>query len=72
MDTPCSDRSSYEVSIRYFLIERMNRMRDFSWNYFTMTGDVESYLLFKEIDHQASVEPEEEEDLIPDDMELTN
>jgi hypothetical protein len=50
----------------------MNRMRDFSWNYFTMTGDVESYLLFKEIDHQASVEPEEEEDLIPDDMELTN
>lgn len=25
-------------------------MRDFSWNYFSMTGDVESYLLFKQID----------------------
>ena len=25
-------------------------MRDFSWKYFTLTGDVESYLLFKEID----------------------
>ncbi|MDF2718731.1 MAG: YqzL-like protein, partial [Paenibacillus sp.] len=53
-------------------IERMNRMRDFSWKYFTMTGDVESYLLFKEIDHQANTEPEEEEDLIPDDTDLLN
>ncbi|WP_157076191.1 YqzL family protein [Alicyclobacillus kakegawensis] len=23
-------------------------MRDFSWRYFTMTGDIEAYLLFKE------------------------
>ncbi|GAA3403811.1 YqzL family protein [Paenibacillus hodogayensis] len=46
-------------------------MRDFSWKYFTMTGDVESYLLYKEIDHQDIVEPEEQEDLIPDDMELS-
>ncbi|PYI51752.1 YqzL family protein [Paenibacillus flagellatus] len=45
-------------------------MRDFSWKYFTMTGDVESYLLYKEIDHQSKVEPEEEEDIIPDDLEL--
>ncbi|QJC52546.1 YqzL family protein [Paenibacillus albicereus] len=25
-------------------------MRDFSWTYFTMTGDVESFLLYKEVD----------------------
>lgn len=24
-------------------------MRDFSWNYFSMTGDVNAYLLYKEI-----------------------
>jgi hypothetical protein len=44
-------------------------VRDFSWKYFTMTGDVESYLLYKEMDHQAKVEPEEEEDIIPDETE---
>ncbi|PLT46531.1 hypothetical protein B8V81_4962 [Paenibacillus pasadenensis] len=25
-------------------------MRDFSWTYFAMTGDVESFLLYKEVD----------------------
>ncbi|MFC7681511.1 YqzL family protein [Paenibacillus sp. GCM10028914] len=25
-------------------------MRDFSWKYFTMTGDVDAYLLYKESD----------------------
>lgn len=51
----------------------MIRMRDFSWKVFTMTGDVESYLLFKEIDHQAEPEPETEEmDVVADDMELLN
>lgn len=25
-------------------------MRDFSWKYFTLTGDVESYMLYKEMD----------------------
>lgn len=44
-------------------------MRDFSWSYFTMTGDVESYLLYKEIDFGSNVEPEEEEDLIQDEIE---
>jgi hypothetical protein len=24
-------------------------MRDFSWKYFTMTGDVESFMLYKEM-----------------------
>lgn len=24
-------------------------MRDFSWSYFSMTGDVDAYLLYKEI-----------------------
>lgn len=47
-------------------------MRDFSWKYFTMTGDVESYLLFKEMDHEEIVRPEEQEDLIPDEGELTD
>lgn len=47
-------------------------MRDFSWKYFTITGDVESYLLYKEIDHRETMTPEEEEDAIPDETELTN
>jgi hypothetical protein len=47
-------------------------MRDFSWKYFTLTGDVESYLLYKEIEFSSAVRPEEEEDLIPDEeMELS-
>ncbi|MDQ6421110.1 YqzL family protein [Paenibacillus sp. LHD-117] len=25
-------------------------MRDFSWKYFTLTGDVESFMLYKEVD----------------------
>ncbi|WP_081735178.1 YqzL family protein [Paenibacillus gorillae] len=25
-------------------------MRNFSWKYFTLTGDVESYMLYKEMD----------------------
>ena len=25
-------------------------MRDFSWQYFLMTGDVDAYMLFKEMD----------------------
>jgi hypothetical protein len=27
----------------------MIRMRDFSWSYFWATGDVESYMLYKQI-----------------------
>jgi hypothetical protein len=28
---------------------RKYKMRDFIWNYFSTTGDVEAYLLYKEI-----------------------
>lgn len=27
-------------------------MKDFSWKYFALTGDVESYLLYKDINNQ--------------------
>lgn len=29
-------------------------LRDFSWKYFTLTGDVESFLLYKEVDELVS------------------
>ncbi|SFS85936.1 YqzL family protein [Paenibacillus sp. BC26] len=28
-------------------------MRDFSWKYFTLTGDVEAFMLYREMDEQA-------------------
>jgi hypothetical protein len=40
-------------------------MRDFIWNVFSMTGDVESYLLYKEVDESKQDEDwagEEQED----------
>jgi hypothetical protein len=40
-------------------------MRDFSWKYFTITGDVESYLLYKEV-NQNGEEEQENVDLLPD------
>lgn len=43
-------------------------MRDFSWKYFTLTGDVESYLLYKEVHHSGDEEQEEEE-LLPDELD---
>jgi hypothetical protein len=41
-------------------------MRDFSWKYFAMTGDVESYLLYKAFDPQnaAGVDEWDEEELL--------
>lgn len=30
-------------------------MRDFSWKYFAMTGDVDAYLLYKETEGESSV-----------------
>ncbi|MDQ1912941.1 YqzL family protein [Paenibacillus sp. GD4] len=36
-------------------------MRDFSWKYFSMTGDVDAYLLYKQITDQDDEEPESEE-----------
>lgn len=39
-------------------------MRDFSWKYFTMTGDVDAYLLYKQIARKqpAELELDEEEE----------
>jgi hypothetical protein len=37
-------------------------MRDFSWQYFSLTGDVDAYLLYKEINHDSDPN-ETEEDL---------
>lgn len=31
-------------------------MRDFSWKYFTLTGDVDAFLLYKEVDGLAITE----------------
>ncbi|WP_219836309.1 YqzL family protein [Paenibacillus sp. R14(2021)] len=31
-------------------------MRNFSWKYFTLTGDVEAFLLYREMDEQAKAE----------------
>jgi hypothetical protein len=33
-------------------------MRDFSWKYFMMTGDVDAYMLYKEIDDESLDEPD--------------
>ncbi|MFF2887762.1 YqzL family protein [Paenibacillus sp. NPDC057967] len=39
-------------------------MRDFSWKYFTLTGDVESFMLYKEMDqHGLSAHPSAAEGL---------
>jgi hypothetical protein len=45
-------------------------MRDFSWKYFTMTGDVDAYLLFKEMDgEQDEGESVDEPSLLDDTLE---
>jgi hypothetical protein len=36
-------------------------MRDFSWQYFSLTGDVDAYLLFKEFDRSADLDNSEED-----------
>ncbi|OXM86100.1 YqzL family protein [Paenibacillus rigui] len=37
-------------------------MRDFSWKYFSMTGDVDAYLLYKQVSEDSSAVPMESED----------
>lgn len=37
-------------------------MRDFSWKYFSMTGDVDAYLLYKEISNDSEDMLAESED----------
>jgi len=42
-------------------------MRDFSWKYFSMTGNVDAYLLYKEISNdEYSSDAELEEEPSPD------
>lgn len=42
-------------------------MRNFSWKYFTLTGDVESYMLYKEMDQFST---EEHTNMLGDTEEL--
>jgi len=47
-------------------------MRDFSWKYFTLTGDVDAFMLYKEMDQLADAAgdgEEEPEDGNADDMQ---
>lgn len=44
-------------------------MRDFSWTYFSMTGDVDAYLLYKDIKERDSLKTDSEEEPEPDGQE---
>ncbi|NBD22848.1 YqzL family protein [Paenibacillus glycinis] len=46
-------------------------MRNFSWKYFTLTGDVEAFMLYREMEEHASAEaiPQEEEGEAPAERE---
>ncbi|WP_127582665.1 YqzL family protein [Paenibacillus koleovorans] len=44
-------------------------MRDFSWKYFTLTGDVESYLLYKEWNRNGGESEQEEAEPLPDELD---
>lgn len=39
-------------------------MRDFSWKYFSMTGDVDAYLLYKEAGSNSEEEAAAAEELL--------
>ncbi|MDP5273101.1 YqzL family protein [Chengkuizengella axinellae] len=45
-------------------------MRDFSWKYFINTGDVDAYLLYKQINEQDEEELEQED--IPEEDGVIN
>jgi hypothetical protein len=47
-------------------------MRDFSWKYFTLTGDVEAFMLYKEMDQLAAAGGEGEEDAEEGDADNAN
>lgn len=44
-------------------------MRNFSWKYFAVTGDVDAYMLYKEVGSEAEIESAASGELI-DSMEL--
>jgi len=39
-------------------------MRDFTWNYFSMTGDVDAYLFYKEINAEENEAEMDNPDLL--------
>ena len=45
-------------------------MRNFSWKYFTLTGDVESFMLYKEI-NQYGAESSDTSALDQDELAMT-
>jgi hypothetical protein len=49
-------------------------MRDFSWNVFSKTGDVDAYLLYKQISEgdPTNMETQEEEQVIEEPLEGLN
>ncbi|WP_409341319.1 YqzL family protein [Paenibacillus sp. MBLB4367] len=44
-------------------------MRDFSWNYFSMTGDVDAYLLYKQIDDRQEENEDADLGMEPEDYD---
>jgi len=48
--------------------ERNNMMRDFSWTYFALTGDVDAFMLYREWDQRMQLSGVEM-DAIPGDDE---
>lgn len=45
-------------------------MRDFTWNYFSLTGDVNAYLLYKEVNAPAELEEPVEALLAQEETEI--
>ncbi|MCL6452446.1 MAG: YqzL family protein [Alicyclobacillus sp.] len=43
----------------------MISVREFSWRYFTMTGDIQAYLLYKRHEELLQAEPREEAEAEP-------
>jgi hypothetical protein len=46
-------------------VRRMIWLRDFPWRYFTLTGDIDAYLLYKQ--HEQLALTDYEESLVEDD-----
>lgn len=42
-------------------------LRDFSWRYFTLTGDIDAYLLYKK--HEQMIADRRQPDVEEDDLE---
>jgi hypothetical protein len=48
---------------KFSLSERDDTMREFSWNVFAVTGNIEAYLLFKECEGPDCYETEQQEEV---------